>query len=67
PEEAYLNQIMISISKEVIVVADSSKFQKRGFAFIAPTNKINTVVTDKGILPEHKAKLESLGVKVVLA
>lgn len=67
PEEAHLNQIMIEISKEIIVVADSSKFQKRGFAFIAPVNKINTVVTDKGILPENKAKLEGLGVKVIIA
>jgi DeoR family transcriptional regulator of aga operon len=49
PEEAHLNQIMIEISKEVIVVTDSSKFQRRGFAFIAPVNKINIVVTDKGI------------------
>lgn len=67
PEEAHLNQIMIGISKEVIVVADSSKFQKRGFAFIAPVNRINTVVTDQGILAEHKSKLESLGVKVIIA
>lgn len=67
PEEAHLNQIMIAISKEVIVVADSSKFQRRGFALIAPVNKINTIVTDKGILPENKKKLESLGIKVIIA
>lgn len=67
PEEAYLNQIMIEISKEVVVLADSSKFERRGFAFIAPISKINTVVTDKGIKPEHKTKLENLGVKVLIA
>jgi DeoR family transcriptional regulator of aga operon len=67
PEEAYLNQIMIEISKEVIVLTDSSKFERRGFAFIAPINKINIVVTDKGIRPEHKTKLENLGVKVIVA
>jgi DeoR family transcriptional regulator of aga operon len=67
PEEAYLNQIMIEISKEVIVLADSSKFERRGFAFIASINRINTVVTDKGIKPDHKAKLENIGVKVVIA
>ncbi|HUQ67725.1 MAG TPA: transcriptional repressor AgaR [Flavitalea sp.] len=67
PEEAHLNQVMIGISKEVIVVADSSKFQKRGFAFIAPVNKINTVVTDSGISPENKARLENLGIKVIIA
>lgn len=67
PEEAHLNQVMISISREVIVVADSSKFEKRGFAFIAPVNKISTVVTDKGISPDNKARLEGMGVKVIIA
>jgi len=67
PEEAHLNQIMIEISKEVIVLADSSKFERRGFAFIAPINKINTVITDKGILPEQKKKLETMGVRVIVA
>ena len=67
PEEAHLNQIMIEISKEVIVITDSSKFQRRGFALIAPVNKISTVVTDKGISPENKSKLEILGVNVIIA
>ena len=66
-EEAHLNQIMIEISNEVIVVADSSKFKRRGFAFIAPITKINTVVTDQGIDPVDRSKLESLGIKVVIA
>jgi DeoR family transcriptional regulator of aga operon len=67
PEEAHLNKIMIEISKEVIVVTDSSKFQRRGLVLIAPVNKINTVVTDQGILQESKDKLESLGIKVIIA
>lgn len=66
-EEAHLNQIMIEISKEIIVVCDSSKFQKRGFAFIAPMEKIDIVVTDKNITTEAKTKLESAGVKVLIA
>jgi len=66
PEEAHLNQIMIEISKEVIVVTDSSKFQRRGFAFIAPVQKIHTVITDKGILPDHKSKMEGLGIRVLV-
>lgn len=34
-EEAHLNWVMISISKQVIVVTDSSEFHKRSSAFIA--------------------------------
>lgn len=67
PEEAQLNQAMIEISKEVIVLADSSKFGRKGFAFIAPINKINTVITDKGISMDYKTRLENMGVKVIIA
>ena len=67
PEEAHLNKNMIEISKEVIVVTDSSKFQRRGLVLIAPVHKINTVVTDKNITQESKDKLESLGIKVIIA
>jgi DeoR family transcriptional regulator of aga operon len=66
PEEAHLNQVMIEISKEVIVVTDSSKFQRRGFAFIAPVSRIHTVVTDNGIQPEHQSKLEAMGIRVIV-
>ena len=66
PEEAHLNQVMIEISKEVIVVTDSSKFQRRGFAFIAPISRIHTVVTDNGIQPEHQSKLEAMGIRVIV-
>lgn len=66
-EEANLNQVMISMSKEVIAVLDSSKFNKRSFVFIAPANKINTVVTDAGITQNVKRQLTSKNIKVLVA
>ncbi|HET7179462.1 MAG TPA: transcriptional repressor AgaR [Chryseosolibacter sp.] len=66
-EEAHLNQIMIEMSKNVIVVADSSKFNRRGFAFIAPVNRMHTLITDKGIPSEERAKLEGMGIEVLIA
>lgn len=66
-EEAHLNRVMISIAKQVIVVADSSKFQKRSFAFIAPVSDIDIVVTDPGIPEEDKKRLETAGIKVIIA
>lgn len=66
-DEAHLNQVMIEISKEVIVVADSTKFLRRSLAFICNTDCINTVVTDSGIHDEDKKILESAGVKVIVA
>lgn len=66
-EEAHLNRVMISVAKQVIVVTDSSKFHKRSFAFIAPITAVDIVVTDAGIPEEDKKRLETAGVKVIVA
>ena len=66
-EEAHLNRVMISIAKQVIVVTDSSKFHKRSFAFIAPISAVDIVVTDAGIPEEDKKRLETAGIKVIIA
>ena len=66
-EEAALNEIMINVAKEVIMVTDSSKFNRKSLAFICPTYSVNTIVTDDGISPSDKKKLEDSGVKVVIA
>jgi DeoR family transcriptional regulator, aga operon transcriptional repressor len=65
-EEAHLNQIMIKIARKVIVVADSSKFEKRRFAFIGPVSNIDIVITDSGIKEEEKTRLEKNEVKVIV-
>lgn len=65
-EEAHLNNIMINISRELIVVTDSSKFKNRSFANIAPISKIHTVVTDKNIPSDEKQALENLGIKLII-
>lgn len=65
-EEAHLNRVMIEISKQVIVVTDSSKFHKRSFAFIAPVSEVDVVITDSGIQPEDQKKLENAGIKVII-
>lgn len=66
-EEAYFNEIMIKISKEVIVVCDSSKFLRRSLAYICGIDKIHTVVTDNGIPDEERKRLEDTGIKVIIA
>lgn len=66
-EEAYLNQIMIEIAEEVIVVADSTKFQKIGFAFIEGFHKIHKIITDSGIEEESLNMLRRNNVEVIIA
>ena len=64
-EEAHLNKVMIKVSKEVILVADSSKFSKKNLAYIAPVTVIDTIITDSDLPLETKNSYENLGVKVI--
>lgn len=66
-EEASLTKKMIDSSTQVIVLADSSKYCRRGFAKICPISEIDVLVTDSGMPKEAVEKLEQLGVKVVIA
>ena len=66
-KEAYMNQIMIEIAREVIVVTDSSKFLRKSLVFICKIDRINTVITDSGISEEDKKRLEDANIKVIIA
>ncbi|MEJ0033449.1 MAG: hypothetical protein WDO15_25330 [Bacteroidota bacterium] len=66
-EEARLNEIMIEVSKEVILLTDSSKFKKRSFAFICQINQIDRVITDNKIPEDDKKRLQDAGVEVIIA
>lgn len=65
--EAQLNRVMAEIAREVIVIADSSKFGRRSLALILPVSKIHKVITDDGISKEDHEKLEADGVEVIIA
>jgi DeoR family transcriptional regulator of aga operon len=66
-EEAFLNEIMIEIAKEVILVADSSKFNRKSLAHICPVSRIDVIITDGGISPSDHKKLEDHGIRVIIA
>lgn len=66
-EEASLNQVMIDISKEVVLVTDSSKFDRKNLAFICPLDKIDVVVTDSKINKEDLKRLEDAKIRVIIA
>lgn len=66
-EEAYLNQIMIEVAREVIIVTDSSKFLRKSLAFICKLERIDTVITDSGISDDDQKRLMDAGVKVIIA
>ncbi|MBL7487740.1 DeoR/GlpR transcriptional regulator [Frankia sp. AgB1.9] len=59
--EAYTNRALLRSAERVIVVADSSKIGKRGFAKISEVSAAADLVTDSGISAEDLAALERLG------
>jgi DeoR family transcriptional regulator of aga operon len=65
-EEARLNEIMIEISKEVILLADSSKFGKRSFAFICSLQEVDKVITDSGIKADDKKRLLDADIELII-
>jgi len=67
PEEASLNRIMVKISREVIVVADSSKFQRSSLSRICGVDAITKLITDENIEAGFMRSLENLGVEVIIA
>ena len=65
-EETMVNRAMLRISREIILVADSSKFSKRSMTRIAPFAEIDTVISDTGLNEETQAKLRALGCNLFL-
>lgn len=65
--EAALNQKMMAAAQKTIVLADSSKFGRRGFAKIADIDAVDIIVTDAGISPKLVKKVEDLGIELIIA
>ena len=65
-EETMVNRAMLRISREIILVADASKFSKRSMTRIAPFSEIDTVISDIGLDEVTQEKLRSLGCNLVL-
>ena len=65
-EETMVNRAMLRISREIILVADSSKFSKRSMSRIVPFAEIDTVISDNGLDEEIREKLRAQGCKLIL-
>jgi len=65
--EAELNAKMIAISRQVIVVADSSKLMRRNISLIARVEQLHKLITDSGANAAAVEELRSRGVEVTLA
>lgn len=65
--EANLNQTMIQTAQKTIVLADSSKFGKRGFSKICNMEEIDQIITDSHVSPSVKKQIEEMGIELTIA
>lgn len=63
--EAHLNQVMMECADQTIILADSSKLNKKGFGKIALLDQVDYLITDDGISAEEHTRLEEVGVNVI--
>jgi DeoR family transcriptional regulator, aga operon transcriptional repressor len=62
--EAHLNAQMIKGVQKTIVLADSSKFGKKGFGKICQLEDVDMIITDAGVPQLYKEKLEEMGIEL---
>jgi DeoR family transcriptional regulator of aga operon len=65
-QEAELNAKMIRISRQVVVVADSSKLLRRNISLIAKIEQIHLLITDRAAPAPAVEELRQRGVEVQL-
>ena len=65
--EAELNQKMIQAAQKTIILADSSKFGKRGFSKIGNMEDVDIIITDPGVSDKDAAAVEELGIDLIIA
>jgi len=65
--EVMTDRTIIEMAPELIVVADHTKFGTVASAYIAPVERITTLVTDAGIEPDTAARCREMGIQVIVA
>ena len=64
--ETLTDRAIIKISKQVILVADHTKFGAVSTAFLAPVEEINVFVTDKKTDAEYIQAFRDIGIEVII-
>lgn len=64
--EAQLNRKMMEAAQKTIVLADSTKFGKRGFGKICGMEDIHHIITDSGVSSHVVDTIKSLGIEITI-
>lgn len=64
--ESRVNRAMVKASRKVVVVCDSTKFERTSMALIVQPSAVHTVVTDNQISESAARNLRSAGIELIL-
>jgi DeoR family transcriptional regulator of aga operon len=64
--ESRVNRAMVKASRKVVVVCDSTKFERSSMALIIPPNAVHTVITDSQISDSAAQNLRNAGIELIL-
>ena len=58
---------MMQTAHKVIVLADSSKFGRRGFSKISDMEDVDQIITDSKVSPATAKRIEEMGIVLTIA
>lgn len=67
PEDTEVKRAFMASADHVVVLCDSSKFNRRALSRIAPLDGVGTLITETAPQGELAAALDAAGVKVIIA
>ncbi|MFD2540268.1 DeoR/GlpR family DNA-binding transcription regulator [Sphingobacterium chuzhouense] len=65
--EATLNQKMLQTSQKIVILADSTKFGRRGLGKVCNLEDVDYIVTDNNTSKKYILALEEAGIQVIIA
>lgn len=66
-EGAEIVRCMVRQADRAVLLAGSSKFERRGFVHVLPLAEIDTIITDGGLAAEARRAIEELGIELIIA
>jgi DeoR/GlpR family transcriptional regulator of sugar metabolism len=66
-QEAEVRQSMINAAREVVVLADHTVIGVDSHSFVAGLDRVNTIITDAGILSADRLEFNRRGIKIIVA
>lgn len=65
--ETTLNQKMLTTTQKVVILADNTKFGKRGLGRVCAVEDVDYIITDSKTSSKYITALEEIGIKVIIA